>query len=126
VTGAEWIQTNDVVELWENGFVWKGRADWVINSGGVKIHPEDVERKIANYFPAAEAIVTKRKHEPLGEQVVLCSKEPILDAIHNCHFLDKYEEPKVELILEQFPRTPSGKIDRLALQKIAAQRTSEE
>ena len=45
------LQTNDVVELLDNGrFRWLGRADNAINSGGIKIHPEMLERAIPSDF----------------------------------------------------------------------------
>ena len=41
------IVTNDVVELLNSHqFIWKGRADFVVNSGGVKLFPEEIEKKI--------------------------------------------------------------------------------
>lgn len=43
----EVIQTGDVVKLTSpNTFEWLGRVDFAINSGGLKIHPEQVEQKI--------------------------------------------------------------------------------
>ena len=46
ITNNKFIQTNDIVEIKKNKFKWIGRADWVINSGGVKIFPENLERRI--------------------------------------------------------------------------------
>jgi len=43
------IQTSDIIQLISpNQFKWLGRADFVINSGGIKLHPELIERKIQN------------------------------------------------------------------------------
>ena len=45
------IQTNDLVEMHnKKTFTYLGRRDNVINSGGVKISPEVVEQKLANYI----------------------------------------------------------------------------
>ena len=47
VTNNELIVTNDVVELIdEKTFKWLGRADNIINSGGIKIFPEKLEAEI--------------------------------------------------------------------------------
>lgn len=52
------LETNDLVELkTQTSFKWLGRADFVINSGGVKIHPEQLERFLSasidgNFFIA--------------------------------------------------------------------------
>ncbi|WP_332912306.1 hypothetical protein [Algoriphagus boritolerans] len=46
MSGPEQIQTNDLVELTsETSFKWQGRVDFVINSGGVKFHPELLEKQ---------------------------------------------------------------------------------
>ncbi len=119
VTNNEVIQTNDIVKLVSNGFTWKGRADWVINSGGIKLHPEVIEKKIHAAFPEIESYITKVKDEKFGEKVVLCSQKPILGLIKEGQLLDKYQEPKIEILLEQFPRTSSGKINRMELQSLA-------
>src|SRR5690606_14177994 len=40
------LVTNDVVDLiTDKTFIWKGRIDNVINSGGIKLHPEEIEAK---------------------------------------------------------------------------------
>jgi O-succinylbenzoic acid--CoA ligase len=42
------LQTNDIVRLIDDEhFIWLGRYDNVINSGGIKVYPETIERKIA-------------------------------------------------------------------------------
>ncbi len=51
VTQDTWITTSDIVKVHgENNFEWLGRKDLVINSGGIKIHPELVEREIGQVF----------------------------------------------------------------------------
>lgn len=45
------IVTNDVVELInEQSFIWKGRADHAINSGGIKLFPEEIEKSSEQFF----------------------------------------------------------------------------
>jgi len=51
VTQNEWLITNDLVEIKESDFfVWKGRIDNVINTGGVKIQLEEVEKVVEKVF----------------------------------------------------------------------------
>ena len=46
---SEAIVTNDLIELVsENRFIWKGRIDSVINSGGLKLIPEEIEHKFSD------------------------------------------------------------------------------
>jgi o-succinylbenzoate---CoA ligase len=50
-TYTDALQTNDIVTLInDRQFIWKGRADFVINSGGIKIHPEEIESILENYI----------------------------------------------------------------------------
>ena len=48
VTAGAWLQTNDIVDLRSDGsFVWLGRWDNVINTGGIKVQIEQVEAAVA-------------------------------------------------------------------------------
>lgn len=108
------ILTNDIVELIDDkNFIFKGRADFVINSGGVKIHPEIVEKKLENtiHFPF---FIAGLKDDILGEKVILCiestpfelNKKDIQKKV------SKYEVPKEVYFIKEFVRTESGKINR--------------
>ena len=51
VTANKWLETKDVVQLIDtNRFIWKGRKDNVINSGGVKLYPEEIEQIMVSIF----------------------------------------------------------------------------
>lgn len=109
----EVIVTNDLVELVnENQFVFLGRFDNVINSGGIKLIPEQIESvlnsKITNRF-----FVTGIPDETLGEKLVLViegEKQPIDNAIFDD--LDKYQKPKEIIFISNFKETNNGKILR--------------
>ena len=77
--------TNDVVELISpTQFRWLGRADHVINSGGVKIHPEQVEALIRRQLPELPPFyLIGKPHTTLGSEVVLVieATQPEADAI---------------------------------------------
>ncbi|MDE7125058.1 MAG: AMP-binding protein, partial [Muribaculaceae bacterium] len=67
--GYSWgtIQTNDVVDLaGPHHFIWRGRRDFVINSGGVKLYPEEIEKKLAGHIPG-EFYITSTPHSRWGE-----------------------------------------------------------
>lgn len=107
------IVTNDLVELVnENQFVFLGRIDNVINSGGIKFIPESIEEKLSGKIEPRYFISSKPDKE-LGEKVVLIVEgEPI--AIENSVFdvLDKYEKPKEILFISKFKETENGKVLR--------------
>ena len=113
------ILTNDVTELVdEYHFKWLGRLDNVLNSGGVKIHPEKIEKLISESINR-EVIAFGQKNEKYGE--VLCvlieSKDEV--AIHLPAQLSQYERPKEIFYLSEFVRTPRGKLLRDATLKLA-------
>lgn len=113
------LQTKDQVQLVDNTkFVWLGRTDFAINSGGIKIHPEIIERKIEKVIPF-RFFIHKEKDNLLGEIVVLLIekshsnpvKTELQDAIKL--LLTNYEFPKKIYFIETFIETNSGKINRI-------------
>ena len=119
VTNHEWIQTNDIVDIRQDKFRWVGRADWVINSGGMKISPENLERKINQLWPNDRVTVTSIPDQKLGEKVVLLASRPLLKEIKSAFLLAKHEVPKEEFILSNWPVNNGGKIDRLQVRNWA-------
>ena len=107
------IVTSDIVELVdENKFIFIGRIDNVINSGGVKLIPEQIENKLASKISQRFFIASKPDAE-YGEKVVLViegEKQVLEDTIYED--LDKYEKPKEVLFIPKFKETASGKIMR--------------
>ncbi|WP_372473452.1 AMP-binding protein [Capnocytophaga sp. ARDL2] len=105
------ITTNDVVDLiGDNSFHWKGRADFIINSGGVKINPEAVEDKLSKYIHR-RFFVAGIPDELLGEKVVLIiegDEYSISEDIFSD--LSKYEKPKAVYFINQFLETDTHKI----------------
>ncbi|WP_293895443.1 AMP-binding protein [Flavobacterium sp.] len=109
----EVIITNDIVELVnENQFIFLGRMDNVINSGGIKLIPEQIEEKLASKIHQRFFIASKSDNE-LGEKVVLViegEKQELDDSIYEA--LDKYEKPKELVFVPKFKETTTGKILR--------------
>jgi len=117
---AEPFITNDIVKLKNrNCFEWIGRFDNVINSGGVKLFPETIEKKISSFI-AQRFYITSRKDEKLGEKVVLViESEPFtelkkqqLDVQLNSK-LGKFEKPREIIFKQRFEETSTGKVKRI-------------
>lgn len=119
------IQTNDRVTLREDGtFVWLGRWDNVINSGGIKVQVEKVEKALEKAMlqlklPMRRMFVGPIPDERFGEMVSLIVESLPFSpeeekAIHSCliESLDPYEIPRRFVNLPRFVETPTGKIDR--------------
>ena len=72
------LVTNDLVETaCDTSFRWIGRIDNVINSGGLKISPEEIEKKIAPLFaPETTFYLTSRQSSRWGEEMVLVTDMP--------------------------------------------------
>ncbi|MGL5318303.1 MAG: AMP-binding protein [Bacteroidales bacterium] len=116
------LVTNDCVEFNESGaFRVIGRADNVINSGGVKLHIEQIESKIASLF-VRSFVITSVPDIKLGEQVVLLYEEAFEPAVLTgslTRLLSRYEIPKHCFQIEHLPLTESGKIKRAECRKLA-------
>ncbi len=75
LTNQQWLSTNDIVKLDEQQqrFQWIGRADFTINSGGVKIQIESVEKQISTNLgiPNSDFFCWGMPHESLGQELTL-------------------------------------------------------
>jgi O-succinylbenzoic acid--CoA ligase len=110
---TESVVTNDVIEIIDSThFIWLGRHDNVINSGGVKLFPEQIEEKLATYIPN-RFFVSGITDETLGEKLVLII-EGAPYTIDDSVFaeLSKFEKPKEILFADAFAETGSGKVQR--------------
>ncbi|MBC7642635.1 MAG: O-succinylbenzoic acid--CoA ligase, partial [Flavobacterium sp.] len=107
------IVTNDIVELInENQFEFLGRYDNVVNSGGIKLIPEQIEKKLSHKIQS-RFFVTGISDESLGEKLILViegDSQKIDESIFDV--LDKYEKPKEILFVKKFKETENGKILR--------------
>ncbi len=108
--------TNDVVRKYDQRhFEWLGRKDRVINSSGIKIHPEIVERKLSGHIGNA-FFVTGLPDRKWGEKLVLIVEGPvqpdIIEKIKNIPGLAYYEKPKSVYFIDKFVRSAGGKILR--------------
>lgn len=111
------VHTNDVVELIsESQFNWLGRFDNVVNSGGIKLHPELIEEKIGNYLQMPFFVIGSAD-EKLGEKLNLVveteiSVMEIKNTLLSIEELGPYEMPRKILTIPKFVRTENGKIKR--------------
>ena len=116
ITKNQWLQTQDIIELIdENTFRWLGRQDFVINSGGFKVHPEKIEHQLKKQTDQP-LMITSLPDEVLGQKVVLLLEEALIPTF-DYTTLHPYEKPKKTLTIKKFIYTKNGKIDRKAMQK---------
>ncbi|MGH2665987.1 AMP-binding protein [Flavobacterium sp.] len=112
------IVTNDIVAIVsENQFCWLGRYDNVINSGGIKLIPEQIEEKLS-YKITNRFFVCGLPDERLGQKLILIiegSPYNLEDSVFS--ELSKYEKPKAVYFMSKFAETETGKIKRNEIMK---------
>jgi len=122
------VDTGDILELRDGRYHFSGRRGGIINVGGLKVHPEEVEAVINRHPRVQMSLVKSRKNpvtgaivvaeivlkpgstaaEPAGENVAL--KTEILE---NCHrALAAHKVPAAIRIVASLEVTPSGKVAR--------------
>lgn len=112
------VTTNDLVDILSpTEFRWRGRIDNAINSGGVKIIPEELEREIADLLDV-RYYVGRRPSPTWGEVPVLVvetsnlsddSRDALLAAMRNRLGI---RAPRQIVALDRFEETPTGKVVR--------------
>ncbi len=117
------IVTNDVVDLTDKTtFRWIGRFDNLINSGGIKIVPEEIEA-IVSKTTGLDCAVIGLADEKLGEKVILVlekgGSEITEDEIESVlkDELPKRYHPKEIIFVDELPRNHSFKVDRFQLKQ---------
>ncbi len=110
------LTTNDIVEIASpTEFRWIGRFDNVINSGGIKISPERLEKEIARYVDRP-FYITSAKDDRWGEVPAIVFEgtasevQDILDLLASK--IDHKTCPKKARAVRALPRTANGKIFR--------------
>ncbi len=116
------LYTNDIACIYSDGsFTILGRKDNVINSGGIKIQAEEVEKKLHSLIPEP-FVITSVPDSRLGQAVTLLTMqlsntEELENKIKS--MLPLYYCPKYIYSVEQIPQTENGKIDRKACRDLA-------
>ncbi|HWC82699.1 MAG TPA: AMP-binding protein [Pseudonocardiaceae bacterium] len=119
-----WLRTGDLGTRDEAGFVrLAGRADDVINRGGEKIHPQEVENVLLAHPGVRSAAVVAAPHDRLGQvAVAFVTAEPeavdgLAEELHVLceQRLTRYKRPTQIEITGALPTGPTGKVLRRAL-----------
>ena len=119
-----WLKTGDLGRLDDDGFLFlTGRIKEMINRGGEKIPPHEIEHAALSYEHTIEAAAFARPHKTLGEDVglaVTLNSDGTLEGLNTClkDQLAAFKIPRKPLIINPLPRLGSGKIDRRALSEI--------
>ncbi len=123
----EILQTNDLVEIInDKQFRFLGRIDNIINSGGAKISPEELETIVKKQIPN-EVVFMGQEDEQLGQKLVLIVEgektEEIMKTLAEINYLQKYHRPKEIIFINKIPRTENAKISRPKLKELLKNQT---
>jgi acyl-CoA synthetase (AMP-forming)/AMP-acid ligase II len=116
-----WFRTGDQGYLdQDNYLVLTGRIKELINRGGEKVAPREIDEVLLSHPAVAEAVAFGVPHPTWGEEVaaavVLRSPEKDTAILAYCRErLADFKCPKKLFIVEQIPRTATGKIQRGAV-----------
>lgn len=110
--------TNDIVTIHSSHtFEWHGRYDFIINTGGIKVKVEDLEKNLKlvvpyNYF------ISGTPHPKWGQQITLVIEADALNEIDMISITDsigelhKTHQPKQIWLCSKFIYTENGKLNR--------------
>ena len=116
-----WFRTGDQGTIDAEGYLHlTARIKELINRGGEKIAPLEIDEVMLTHPCVAEAVAFGMPHPTWGEEVAIAVvlKEPQTEAVlieHCKHHLADFKVPKKIHIVEKIPRTATGKIQRRAL-----------
>jgi fatty-acyl-CoA synthase len=119
------LRTGDLGTLDDKGYVRvTGRLKEMIIRGGENIYPREIEDRLGDYPGIAECAVVGVPHERWGEEVAVairCHAGTTINVDDAREFLlnriARHKVPKMWRLVDDFPRTPSGKIQKFELVK---------
>ncbi len=120
-----WFRTGDEGYIDEDGYLFlTGRLKEIINRGGEKISPREVDEVLLGLPEIAEAVAFALPHEKLGEDVavaiVLAEGATVTERDVRRFAADRladYKVPRKVVIVDEIPKGPTGKVQRVSLAK---------
>ncbi|WP_165867531.1 class I adenylate-forming enzyme family protein [Paenibacillus pinisoli] len=124
--GVRLLKTGDICYLDDEGYLYYvGRRDKMFKSKGYRIDPLEIENSVTdNFTEVADAIAIGVPNPRDGMKIILFARtSPHVDKEHlmqsiieSCQLLlEPWKQPEEVFIMEKFPLTTSGKIDRRLL-----------
>ena len=120
-----WFRTGDLGTFDQEGFLFiSGRIKEIINKGGEKISPKEIDEALMKHPAVFQAVTFSITHDKLGEDVGAAivlkedksvSKEEI--QLHLKNIISNFKIPKTILFLNEIPKGNTGKIQRIGLAK---------
>jgi acyl-CoA synthetase (AMP-forming)/AMP-acid ligase II len=120
---GDWFKTGDHGFFDEDGYLFLvGRGREIINRGGEKIAPQEVDDALLEHPEVAEALTFAVPHRTLGEDIAsaIVLRRPAAATAHEVRdFVSgrvaEFKVPRHVLICDELPKGPTGKIQRIGL-----------
>jgi acyl-CoA synthetase (AMP-forming)/AMP-acid ligase II len=120
---GDWFKTGDLGFFDDDGYLFlSGRIREIINRGGEKVAPQEVDEVLREHPAVAEAVTFAVTHATLGEDVaaavvlrphrVATPKDIRQFAIGR---IAEFKVPRQVLIVTEIPKGPTGKVQRIGL-----------
>lgn len=132
INGHRYVMPGDYARVLDDGSIeLLGRGSSVVNSGGEKVYPSEVEEALMEHPAVIDSVVFGTPHPTWGEVVtaavavepgVTVSAQELQDFVGER--LAGYKKPRTILITSSLERSPSGKVDVTALKKAALEEGS--
>jgi acyl-CoA synthetase (AMP-forming)/AMP-acid ligase II len=121
-----WFRTGDEGYLDEAGYLrLTGRLKEMINRGGEKITPLEIESVLLDHPAVAQAVAFAMPHPLLGEEIAaaIVLREELTAGEHELREfvsarLAQFKVPRKIVFLETIPKGPTGKLQRIGLAKV--------
>ncbi len=125
---GEWLRTGDTYVRSEDGYyTCLGRSNDMIKAGGIWVSPMEVEARLLEHPSVAECAVVAYTDADGLEKPVACvvpAAGHAVDAAELVAFcregLAAFKRPREVLVVEELPKTATGKIRRVAIREVAA------
>jgi acyl-CoA synthetase (AMP-forming)/AMP-acid ligase II len=118
-----WLRTGDQGFSDGDGYLWlTGRLKELINRGGEKVSPREVEEVLLSHLSVAQAVVFAMPHDRLGEDVaaaIVAAPGVEVDTVEVLRFAEErlagFKVPCRLLVLDEIPLGPTGKPQRVGM-----------
>jgi acyl carrier protein len=125
-----WFRTGDLGYFNPGGYLFlTGRRKEIINRGGEKIAPREIDEALLGHPDVLEAVAFAIPHPSLGEDIaaVVVSRDPTRSTETSLRDylmsrLADFKVPARVLIVDEIPKSSTGKVGRASLAKTFAQR----
>ena len=119
-----WFLTGDMARMEAGGDIaFLGRADDMMNAGGFRVAPAEVEAELLQHPEVTEAAVVERRVK--ADATVITAHYVAAREVPEAEFLDflatrlaRYKTPRLFVRVDALPRGPNGKLNRRALRAL--------